>query len=190
VTRAQPNNICRVPLSSCWRVVASVCFLHAEWGTEVHSDLRLSPANWSAGAQYQALPTVKQCGALQAKSGSCNSWPPSFQLARWQAARFLYASLFKGWGLKSRAPVADTFERRQVNTPSFERMTRARCNFGALECSRPVVAYQEAWFHKESRFRSICPSKLQTVEQIFHELGNIGFLSRSGGRKSGKTFNR
>jgi hypothetical protein len=59
---------------------------------------------WSRNAM--ALQLVKQSGALQTKLAAASNWRAGKQ------PEFLYVPCLREWGLKSRAPMADSFRER------------------------------------------------------------------------------
>src|SRR5216684_3980223 len=135
--------------------------------TEVTSDYRLSPASGLVVAQYQGASFCKT--EWSASTQVLQPLLADLRASNWRAGKqreFLSGPCLQASGLKSRAPMAHSFQEDQDQRCRHSRERRhARCSFAVLECFLANGGAPGGAWSPEESIRSICPSRRQTAER-------------------------
>src|ERR1700722_11909570 len=128
------------------------------------------------GRNTEGLQLVKQCGALQAKSGSCASRTSELPVgALTSGENFSTHLVFKGgvWNPGLRGLMA--FERRWFKDAiTGEDNATLDVILELSNVSRPVVAHHRAHGFFRNQFDRFLHRPGKLLNEIFHELWNIG----------------
>src|SRR5260370_6683119 len=135
--------------------------------TEVTSDSRLSPASGLVVAQYQGASFCKTESCAQAQV--LQPLLADRRASNWRAGKqreFLSGPCLQASGLKSRTPMAHSFQEDQDQRCRHSRERRhARCSFAVLECFLANGGAPGGAWSPQEPIRSICPSRRQPAER-------------------------